>query len=78
MLDLWNGASRYKMAHSVKKISHRLRVHKPGRGAAVLRLALVSRMVFEEVAFRIKCLLDWFRRVDAMLATAHHGNIAQA
>ena len=35
------------------------------RGAAVLRHVLVSRVVFEKVAFRIE---DWFRRVDAALA----------
>ena len=70
---------------SVKKVSRRLRVRtnhvklaRQERGAAVLRLALVSRMVFEKVVFHIKRLPDWFRRVDATLATVHHGNMAQA
>ena len=69
----------------VKKFSHHLRAHtnhvKLARQewcAAVLRLALVSRMVLEEVAFCIKRLLDWFGCVDVTLATVHHGNIAQA
>ena len=43
-----------------------------------MRLALVSRMVLEEVALHVKRLLDWFGRVDVTLATVYHGNIAQA
>ena len=43
-----------------------------------LRLALVRRMVLEEVAFRIKHLLVRFGFVDVTLVTVHHGNITQA
>ena len=48
------------------------------RSTAVSRLALVSWMVFKEVSFRIKHLLDCFQRVDVTLATVHHRNMAQA
>ena len=34
-------------------------------------------MALEEVAFRIKRLLNWFGRVDVTLTTVHYGNVAQ-
>jgi hypothetical protein len=47
------------------------------RCAALLRLALVSRMAPEEVAFCIKRLLDWFGRVDVTLVMVHNRDVAQ-
>ena len=35
-------------------------------------------IALEAVALRIKRLLDWFGRVDVMLATVHRGNITEA
>jgi hypothetical protein len=70
---------------SVKDVSHHLRaptdhvkLARQERCAAVLGLALVGRMALEEVAFCIKCLLDWFGRVDVTLATVHDRDAAQA
>ena len=35
-------------------------------------------MALEEVAFRIKRLLDWFGRVNVTLTTIHYWDVAQA
>ena len=61
-----------------ERSTYHVKLARQERCAAVLRLALVSRMALEEVTFRIKRLLNWFGCVNVTLTTVHYGDVAQA